>query len=286
MDHYLIPKGYSDFIPSESQQKSDILSTLADIYTNYQFSLISTPTVELVSSLETAMTPNLLQQSVKFRDAFGQHVVLRPDHTVPIARIVASRMTNDTLPLKLFYQSPIFRQPLKNATSRDAADIEQFQSGLEIIGDASIHAELSLLQVCVSALRALNITNIHIDIGHTDFIKALSPALQQSLIEGDYLALGYIPERGGRHLVANHPQLSALSDQLEALKLDAMVSYNQGLVKGIHYYTGTLFEIYTKDTKRVIATGGRYDALLKSFGFDQPAVGLAFNVSELMEYVS
>ena len=282
MSNYLIPKGYSDYIPAESKLNSQVLSVLSTCYESNGFSLITTPTVEFFSSLEVAMAPTLRQQSVKFLDTHGQLVTLRPDHTVPIARIVATRMKAEPLPLKLYYQSPIFRQNNQN----NGHDIETFQSGLEYIGDATMNAEISLLTTCIEALSQSGLNHFHIDIGHTDFIHDLADHQQAALLNGDYLSLGYIPDRGNIDIVGEHAQLQALHQQLTQLKLNDYVTYNKGLVKGLHYYTGILFEIYTQDTKQVIASGGRYDTLLNQFGYNQPAVGLAFNLSLLLEQLS
>ncbi len=282
MDNYLIPKGYSDYIPTESKQHSKLLQQLSNSYESHGFSLITTPTVELVSSLEVAMAPNLRQQSIKFFDSHGQLVTLRPDHTVPIARIVSTRMTSVPLPIKLYYQSPIFRQPQQHHSH----NIETFQSGIEYIGESSMLAEATIIQTCIDALTQAGLDQFHIDIGHTDFIHGLNDSDQAALLNGDYFSLGYIPQRGDIQSVGGHKQLERLHNYLNEFNLSHHVTYNKGLVKGIHYYTGTLFEIYTKDTKQIIASGGRYDTLLNQFGYNQPAVGLAFNLTLLLEQLS
>ena len=58
---------------------------------------------------------------------------------------------------------------------------------------------------------------------------------------------------------------------------------NKGLVSGLYYYTGTIFEIYSKKLNKVVASGGQYDQLCGQFGYDQPAVGFAINLNELLE---
>ena len=282
MNSRLIPKGYIDYIPSEAKAQSRFLGQLALGYENNGFSLISTPTVELMSSLEVGMGPTLLKRAVKFFDVNGQLVLLRPDNTTPIARIVAARMSSDPLPLKLYYHSPIFRQ----CGEQGDTDIETFQSGLEYIGASGIEAETHILKTCIEGLLEIGVSHFHVDIGHTDFTKGLSNDKKTALLTGDYLTLGSIPDRGPIDITEGHPYLLKLHDQIARYKLDHYVTYNRGLVKGIHYYTGTLFEIYTKDTKQIIASGGRYDTLLGKFGYDQPAVGIALNLTTLQDYLT
>ena len=62
-----------------------------------------------------------------------------------------------------------------------------------------------------------------------------------------------------------------------------MVTYNSGLVRDLNYYTGLIFECYIEGFSEPVASGGRYDTLLKNFGVDAPAVGFAINVSLLMD---
>jgi ATP phosphoribosyltransferase regulatory subunit len=278
----LIPKGYSDYIPSEARAQSQLLHSLTTCYEDNGFSPIATPTVELTSSLEVGMDPTLLKRAVKFFDAHGQLVTLRPDNTTPIARIVASRMASDPLPLRLYYHSPIFRQ----CTEHGDTDIETFQSGLEYIGDPSMNAEAYVLKTCIESLTQSGLTCFHVDIGHTDFINGLSSDKKNALLKGDYLTLGEIPARGAIDIVDGHKNLNQLHETLVEYQLGDFITYNKGLVKGIHYYTGTLFEIYTQDTKQIIASGGRYDTLLNKFGYDQPAVGIALNLTRLQEYLT
>ena len=61
---------------------------------------------------------------------------------------------------------------------------------------------------------------------------------------------------------------------------------NQGLVEGIYYYTGIIFEVYSKKSREIVASGGQYNQLLRTFGYDQPAVGFAIDLNRLRGGVS
>jgi ATP phosphoribosyltransferase regulatory subunit len=112
-------------------------------------------------------------------------------------------------------------------------------------------------------------------------MRDVSPQSQEALLLGDYVALGYLPKRGKLEVVESYPYLKAVYQDLCATGHDRFVYFNQGLVKGVGYYTGIIFEGILPDFAQCVVSGGRYDGLMSRFGFDQPAVGFAINLSLL-----
>ncbi|MBT5856032.1 hypothetical protein HOH87_05285 [bacterium] len=273
----LTPFGVQDYLPEEAKARNELLQTIQTIFDNEGFQPISTPAFEYYDKLKTAMGPALCDQCVRFFDPEGRLLVLRPDHTTPIARMVASRLSQSNLPLKWSYSDPIFRK------SASQGDTEIFQSGVEIIGDSSPESDAEIISTCIQALQSVGLKNIGIDIGHTAFIDPLTDKQKSALARKDWVEFGSIPERGGKELVTNIPELDALASQLEKDGLSDFVSFNKGLIKDVDYYTGIFFDCYVEGYGQCIGSGGRYDQLISNFGLDAPAVGFALQVNRIEE---
>lgn len=273
----LTPLGVRDLLPEETQKYQGIIKKLTQIFESEHYQHIQTPTLEYFDALALGMGPHFKDIAVKFFDPKGQVLVLRPDHTVPIARLIATRMQGASLPLKLHYINSIFRQ------HHDTHDIETVQGGIELIGEKGPQADAAVIVLAIKTLKALGIEDFGIDIGHTDFISGLSVQEQDALLKGDYVALGRIPFRGKEEAISHHPELQKIHALLKAEGLDHYVHFNQGLVKELHYYTGLIFECYLPQTRQSVGSGGRYDSLLEKFGFSCPAVGFALNINHLAE---
>jgi len=274
------PHGVFDLIPSEAERYSVVTESFQSTFLTHGFSPVKTPTLEYYDSIKVAFGSGLDEACIKFFDASGQVVVLRPDHTAPIARIVASRMSDDALPLRLFYLDPIFRK------SDGVNPIEQFQAGLELIGQSGPEADAEVIMILIDALRNAGLDDFGVDIGHLDFLQGLNDSDRESLLKGDYLSLGYIPKRGGAEIVSDHHELSKVYQLLSAKGYADYVTFNKGLVKEISYYSGIIFEAYYRPKRMVVASGGRYDTLLSRFEYDQPAIGFAVNSSRVQGIVS
>ncbi|MBG91248.1 MAG: hypothetical protein CL521_05470 [Actinobacteria bacterium] len=273
----VIPQGVNDYVPDDAKHTYTVLDTIRAVFKKWGYDLVRTPTLEYYDTLSVGMGPAIKDNAVRLFDRDGALLVMRPDHTIPVARMVATRMKEAPLPLKLSYQAPIFRYNSRQADD----DMDVFQAGVELIGDASSNAEFELMQVCADVLSALGINDFGIDLGHVAFTQGLSDEKREALLAGDYVSFGSIPKRGSAKLASEIDDLLALSKQVSASPLSERVFYNQGLVKGIHYYSGAIFECYSSETKQCLASGGRYDRLLGKFGYECPAVGFAFNVSQL-----
>jgi ATP phosphoribosyltransferase regulatory subunit len=277
MSTNLTPFGVTDYNPNETQEFRNIINKASHVFDARSYRRIKTPTIEFYDSLAKGLGPSLKQKVVKFFDPNGQVLLLRPDNTTPIARLVATRMNNDALPLKLSYIDPIFRQ----STDSLEGSIERFQAGVELIGDSSTEADAEVIITLIETLNSIGNCDFGIDIGHTELVDGLSEEKRQALLDNDYLSYGEIPARGDASVIQNNASLKALANTLDAKGYSNTVTYNTGLVKDLHYYSGVIFEAYDKTTKKIIASGGRYDGLLEKFGYAQPAVGFAIKIDAL-----
>ena len=274
---HITPMGVSEYLPLEAQRLVKYKSNLQKIFIDAGYLPIKTPTIEYSESIEVGLGPILRKKCVEFFDPSGKRLMLRPDHTTPIARTVAARMQNEELPLKLSYIDPVFRKP----DQQYSTDTEIFQAGCELIGYECVEEVFNLLEICIHSLKELGITDLGVDIGHVDFANSLSDDQKKSLVDGDYLAFGSIPKRGKVELADSNSDLKRLYSLIMNKKFDDICFINQGLVKGLYYYTGIIFEIYSRKVGKVIASGGQYDNLCKQFGYDCPAVGFAINLNDI-----
>ena len=98
----LTPFGVNDFIPAEASTYSAIINKVETQFKKQGYEQVITPTIEYYDSLLPGMGESLKESSIKFFDGSGQMLLMRPDHTTPIARMVANRMKSEKLPLRLY----------------------------------------------------------------------------------------------------------------------------------------------------------------------------------------
>jgi ATP phosphoribosyltransferase regulatory subunit len=273
----LMPSGVSDFLPSETDYFDKIIRTIEQTFKQNGYKKVRTPTLEFFDTLKIGMGPDLDTIGVKLFDAQGRVLVLRPDHTVPIARLAATRLADSPLPLPLYYFNPIYRSVQHGLDS----NIEIFQAGVELIGKSGPEAEAAVIVLCIETLLALGIKEFGIDIGHVNFINEYKEEDRQALLRGDYVALGSIPKRGSVELVKDYADLVKLYECISAKGYGSYITFNKGMVKELHYYSGLIFECYIPGMKQSVGSGGRYDHLLGKYGFDCPAVGFALSIGDL-----
>lgn len=106
-------------------------------------------------------------------DAYGRLLVLRPDSTLPIARIAATRLKGAELPIRLYYNQNVFSRRKKLTGRND----ETSQSGIELIGVNGIRADIEVIETAIEALKVCGAPDYKIEIGHAGFFKALCDEL-------------------------------------------------------------------------------------------------------------
>jgi len=283
---------------------------------------VRTPTLEylhLFTSVGT-LTPGRLGKVYSFLDWngwSGERVVLRPDGTIPIARLYIDSMEEEEL-AKLFYVANVF---IFEATGKKTR--ERWQCGAELIGAGSPLADVELVMLALEVLKRLKLDGIELKLSHAGLIKALLVKLELSpeeqtrvfdrLLDGDMEALAEVkpdrPELGKtllplldlkgksssslKHLkTLSAPDLTQLqpyiddfiniAELLEAVGCDYQIDLASG--RGFEYYTGVIFQIFQDEES--IGGGGRYDALIPLMGGkDIPASGFALYLDRLMNLV-
>lgn len=312
------PLGMRDTLPELYEKKHRIRSLMETVMKRWGYSFIETPTLEYYETVGAA-SAILDQQLFKLLDREGHTLVLRPDMTAPIARVAASKLLNEDLPLRIAYSANVFR-----AQQREGGRPAEFeQIGVEYINDETVSSDGEAIALMVSALKETGLENFQLSIGHVAFVQELflqilgteerANALRRFLYEKNYvgyrehvnsLALSSIDKQrllslldliGGSDVIGNALdivenekgkeailQLQELSEAVNDYGVADKVKFDLTLVSHMSYYTGILFEVYAGQVGFPIGNGGRY-GLLEKFGKKATATGFAVRLDHLLE---
>jgi ATP phosphoribosyltransferase regulatory subunit len=236
-----------DLLPAEVHERKKVLKKISSVFEAHGFQEIVTPTFEDYDVLKPGLPYSLRHIAYRFFDHAGLQLALRPDITTQVARVVATKMKEETSPIRLYYSGDVYR------TVRPEVGVHnQFhQIGVELYG-AGKAGDTEILAIAEEALAAIGLKGFMIEKTNVQKIQALSPEQQKALHSQDFVALGRLPTRE------------------ELMSMD------------IEYYTGLYFECFIPEFGYILGSGGRYDKLCGAFGRDLPAVGFAFNLDKLM----
>ena len=315
-------KGTRDLSPQEMAVFRFIEGAFRECCLKWGYQEVRTPTIEylhLFTSTGT-LTPSMLGKVYSFLDWdgwSGERVVLRPDGTIPVARLYIDEMSEKAL-AKLFYITSVF---IFEETGKETR--ERWQCGAELIGAGSTAADVELIILSLETLQSLGLTGVEIRLSHAGLIRALlarlgvSPEEQVKLfdqiLDGDTAALakmkrgkaepghalsllldqkgksaGFLKNLGTLfshktpELERSLQDLINIVELLDALGYQYTIDISSG--RGFEYYTGLIFQLFTRKEK--IGGGGRYDALIPLMGgADTPASGFALYLDHLMNQV-
>ena len=162
------PEGTRDLLYSEAELYDDLTRLFSKNYEMSGFRKVETPVIENYD-LITAIDRSINQENLyKLTDNTGHLLALRPDNTTPIARIAATKLRNAELPQKLYYNQNIYRINTDYSGKRN----EILQSGIELIGESGLKADLLCIMTALEALKSLGL-KCKLEIGHVGFFNAL-----------------------------------------------------------------------------------------------------------------
>ena len=317
----ITPEGTRDSLFAECTLRRDIEGRLHGLFAARGYSEIITPTLEFFDVFNRKAQPFPQEQMYKLTDAKGRLLVLRPDNTVPIARVCATRLREAALPLRLCYNQNIH----VISPSLKGRDDEITQAGIELIGSDSRMADLEVIAAAADALKACG-GEYALELGNAAFFRTLMTELPASdtvkeelrdCIESkNYPALNdlldTLPESeaatalrmlprlyGGEEVFAKASGLckskavAAILDDLQSLWRSVAqfagaerVRVDLGMMHRTDYYTGMILRGYLAGCGEEILSGGRYDKLLSEFGYDVPATGFAVNIDAVVKVLS
>ena len=321
MKKLLLPTAYGtrDIIALEAYNKRIMETNIANIFIKWGYQEVVTPTYEFLDTFNIGTDKDMEAQSIKFFDSNNKTLVLRPDMTAPIARLVSTRLYNPQARVhKLFYIANVFR----HEQTQSGRQCEFYQAGVECFGVSSPLADAEIVALAIESIKSTGLTQFTINLGHVDFINGLLLELDledtqrseiQELINNKnavglnelvqqltgseelLLTLRNILFLKGdinflqnlRNTIKNTISLKALDNLLEiyklltAYKLENYIVFDLGLTRDMHYYSGMVFEGYTADMGYSLCGGGRYDRLMDAFGLNCSATGFALGIERI-----
>jgi histidyl-tRNA synthetase len=299
--------GFRDFLPGDCARRNYIFSRWREVARRYGFVEWEGPPLEPTELYKKKSGAEIVEQLFNFTDKGEREVALRPELTPTLARVVAAHEREFKKPLKWFSIGQFFRYE-KQQRGRLR---EHFQLNCDIIGEKDLGADIELIALCIDVLRGFGLTEKDFVVRisdrefWTDFFRDKSVPVERwdDLLQvidksareprektaeklGDVADLVFATLKGG----GKSAKLERLVAGLRLRGLGDFVEIDVGIVRGLAYYTGIVFEAFDRAGKfRAIAGGGRYDNLITQLSdgaLSLPALGFAMGDVVLGELIN
>ncbi len=316
-------RGTRDFLPKEKIVRDEIRNTLVSMFERYGFSPLETPLLERfeVLSSKYAGGEEILKESFKLKDQGSRDLGLRYDLTVPLSRVIGMN-PQLKMPIKFYQIGQVFRDgPVSTARYRQFT-----QCDVDIIGVKSMLAETDVLALAKDVFSALNVEviirinnrKVLNDLLHyCDIKKEHHETVILSIDKLEKIGLSEVKKELKQKKISekaihrieeilsitgtNKEKLSEIKkaigetqglqeidellQHLESIHVE--IVFDHSLARGLSYYTGTVFEVNSKDNivASAISAGGRYDDMIGSLlgRGEYPAVGISFGLDRLFD---
>ncbi len=299
--------GFRDFLPEDCAKRNYIFARWREVARRYGFAEWEGPVLEATELYKKKSGAEIVDQLFNFTDKGEREVALRPELTPTLARVVAAHEREFKKPLKWFSIGQFFRYE-KQQRGRLR---EHFQLNCDIIGESDLAADIELVALCIDVLRAFGLTEKDFVVRisdrefWTDFLREKGvPADRWDEFLQAIDKFGREPREKTAEKLGNladpvfatlksggkSERLGKVVDGLSGRGLADFVAIDIGIVRGLAYYTGTVFEVFDRAGKfRAIAGGGRYDNLiaqLSDSAVSMPALGFAMGDVVLGELIN
>ena len=312
-----LPAGVQDVLPRECSILTELKLKLERKFSLAGFSPVLSAGLEYYETFSGKENAVPEERMFKMTDTDGKLLVLRPDTTLSIARIAATKLNSDRARLSYFAD----KYDLENGGGLSSREI--YQAGVECLGEEGAFSDAQCIAFAIECLKEAGLRDFIIDIGHVGYFKGLleesglSPfeaedvracinrkdtmnaerLLKKAGVSGDALnnILALPALFGGREvfsvaeaLTHNSCARKAVDDLKDIDRLltemgyEGYISYDLGMIKPLSYYSGILFSGLVKDLGAPVLSGGRYDNLADAFGKHMPAVGFAMGLKRIL----
>ncbi|WP_188456073.1 ATP phosphoribosyltransferase regulatory subunit [Virgibacillus oceani] len=302
------------------QRREHLLAKIKDRFSTYGYQQIQTPTFEQYDLYKTITGTVNRDEMIKVIDPTGKVLVLRPDVTIPITRIIATNKQIPSGEKRFYYISNVFRNSIEQQDKK-----EHTQAGIENFGQNTPPLDAEIIALAIQTISDLGFKKFKLEIGHAGFFKELlkqiniseqntsqlqqmiqaknfselKPFLETLSIHTDVkVALQQIPFLYGRPedvmkragtVILNERMNYTLSNLIEVYELlkiyglEEFVSFDLGLINHMDYYSGIIFQGFVENFGKPVLMGGRYDTLAEQFDTDLPAIGFACDVDAIFD---
>ncbi len=298
--------GFRDFLPVACAERNYIFAKWREVARRYGFVEYDGPLLEELDLYKKKSGDEIVRQLYEFIDKGERAVALRPEMTPTLARIIAANHRNFRKPVKWFSIPQVFRyeRPQRGRLR------EHFQLNCDIIGEPSAEADAELIALAIDVVRGFGFSanDFVVRISDREFwtellkIEGVPSERWEDILQtidksereprtktrerlgGLAGPVFEILEKGGESA-----KLNRIIDNLRARGLSDFATVDVGIVRGLAYYTGVVFEVFDRAGKfRAIAGGGRYDQLvaqLSDNAVSLPALGFAIGDVVLGEMI-
>lgn len=304
-------KGTRDILPKESEVWQYIESKAKEIFENYGYKEIRVPVIESLELFQRGVgeaTDVVQKEMYCFEDRGGRKVALRPEGTAGVVRAyIENGLSSEPSPLKLWYHMPMYRY--ENVQKGRQREFNQL--GAELFGTESYMADVETIEMVEQLFQSLNIKDIELNInsiGCTEcrkkYIEALKEYIRPNLesycetcktrFEKNPMRILDCKEEKCKELNKNAPKIldylceeckmhfENVKNMLDKLEIEYKIDPN--IVRGLDYYTKTVFEFVSKLDGLTVLGGGRYDGLVEELGGAKtPAIGFASGMERLID---
>lgn len=317
----ITPEGTKDLLFNECIVRRKAEEKIHGIFKSRGYCELTTPGIEFFDVFNRTSRYFPQENLFKLTDLKGRLIVLRPDNTMPIARVVATRLKDAALPLRLYYNQCVFTM----APSLKGKSAQTVQTGIELIGSSSKMADLEVISAAIEVLSACSEKGFSLEIGDIGFFRELVSKLSidedqsetiRKLIEAkNYPALNDFLDKIGNnditHALKKLPRLfggeevfekaaklfsdekidrilaslKSLYKQISKIAGNGRITVDLGMVNRTDYYTGVIIKGYLEGYGEEVLSGGRYDKLISEFGYDVPATGFAVNIDAVSQII-
>ncbi len=308
-----MPRGVQDTLPAEMHAVRACAERILRRFRLAGYEELQTPSFEYFDVFAHGIGSAPQERMIKFFDDDGRILALRPDLTLPIARLVATRSL--PLPFRACYLGNAY--DMQGAYGRQR---EFLQAGVEVFGVPGPEADAEVILLAAEALMAAGLKDFQLELGQAEFFKGLleeleltahSEALRRMVDEKNMLDIElFFREYGGKgereilalttlyggpealdgaEALSSHPRCRAAIDNLRRVYamlcefgVGDKISFDFGMLHSLDYYSGVIFRGMTQRLNQPLLSGGRYDKLVGEFGREAEATGFAMGLKRVL----